>query len=347
MSDIYAVLFLAEIILNNCLLIPIAVFSSFVLTELIRQYTINNELIDIPNERSSHSMPTPRGGGLSLVIIFLFGISFVDSISKDILFALLGSGFIVAGIGFLDDHGHVPAKWRLLVHFMASFWVLYWLGSITEFHFFNITITSSFISGGLAAFLLVWLLNLFNFMDGIDGIAATEAIFVSLAGAFFSWSYGLESIMFIGLILAASIIGFLFLNWPPAKIFMGDVGSGFLGLMIGVIAYASILEGVSVWIWIILLALFLTDSGITLLRRILKRDKWYEAHCSHAYQHAARKWGHKTTTISVLLINLFFLFPMALMVQLYPAFSFWITLFTFLPLIYIALKFKAGLNDNI
>jgi len=142
-------------------------------------------------------------------------------------------------------------------------------------------------------------------------------------------------------------MGFLILNWSPAKIFMGDAGSGFLGLMLGVIAYANIIEGGLVWIWTILLGVFLVDSGVTLLRRILNGERLYEAHCSHAYQHAAREWGHKRVTISVIIINLFWLFPLATLAYLKPNFGFMLTLLTFMPLIIVALKFKAGINKAI
>ena len=330
--------------MNYWLTISFIIFTSFVLTELIRRYTLNKNLIDIPNERSSHTIPTPRGGGLSIVIIFLISISFFTPLSEDIFFALVGSGVLISAIGFWDDHNHIPAKWRLLVHFAASFWVLYWLGGITEFQILDYSIKPGFIGLIFVAFLLVWLLNLFNFMDGIDGIAATEAIFVSSAGAYFSWMYGLESMALVALILAASTMGFLFLNWSPAKIFMGDVGSSFLGLILGIIAYVNILDGVSVWIWFILLGVFLADSCITLLRRILNGERWYEAHCSHAYQHAARKWGHKKVTISVIVINLLWLFPLAYFVYLKPDIGVWITLLAFTPLIIVALKLNAGIT---
>ena len=290
--------------MNNSLFFSFVVAAYFFLIELIRRYTLKKNLIDTPNERSSHSVSTPRGGGPSIIVIFLISISFVDSLPTDIFMVLIGSGSVIAIIGFWDDHDHVPAKWRLLSHFAASFWALYYFGGIPEFQFLDFSLDSGWFGIGVVAFVLVWLLNLFNFMDGIDGIAASEAIFVSSAGAFFCWLMGTDTISIILLILAASTAGVLALNWPPAKIFMGDVGSNFLGLIIGVIAYASILEGASVWIWLILLAVFLVDSGVTLLRRILNGEKWHEAHCSHAYQHAAKKWGHKKVTISVILINI-------------------------------------------
>lgn len=332
--------------MNNILLFFIVIFTSLLLTEFIRRYSLKKNFLDTPNERSSHSIATPRGGGLSIVLIFLAIIGFSDFLPDDIVWALLGAGALVATVGFWDDQAHIAAKWRLLSHFIAAFWVLYWLGGIPEFHIFNYSINASWFGLALTSFLLVWLLNLFNFMDGIDGIAASEAIFVSSAGAYFFWLYGFEGLSITSVILTASTMGFLILNWPPAKIFMGDVGSGFLGLMIGVIAYASILEGNSVLIWLILLAVFLVDSGITLIRRILNGDKWYEAHCSHAYQHAARKWGHKKITISVILINLFWLFPLSYIAYLKPGISLLMTLIAYGPLIIIALKFNAGIADN-
>ena len=332
--------------MNDFICFFIIIVISLLLTELIRRYSLKKKLIDTPNDRSSHTSPTPRGGGLSIVIIFLISIFLIDTLSENILFALSGSGLIIAAIGFLDDHGHIPAKWRLLSHFMAAVWVLLWLGEIPEFHYLGFNIELGLLGMLIVLFSLVWLLNLFNFMDGIDGIAASEAIFVSCSGAYFCWLSGIENLSSILLLLAAAAVGFLILNWPPAKIFMGDVGSAFLGMIIGIVAYASILQGLTVWIWLILLAVFLVDSGITLLRRILNGDKWYEAHCSHAYQHAAKRWGHRRVTLSVISINLFWLFPMAYITYInsnsYLAFM--LTLLTFLPLILVAYKLKAGIN---
>lgn len=184
------------------------IISSFLLTELIRRYALKNNYLDIPNERSSHTVPTPRGGGLSIVIIFLIAVVFTDLLPIDTVWALIGSGVLVAGIGFWDDHGHIAAKWRLLAHILAAFWALYWLGKISEFQFLGYSINAGWIGIGLAAFLLVWLLNLFNFMDGIDGIAASEAIIVSCGGALLSWLNGLEGLTFISLVLAAATTGF-------------------------------------------------------------------------------------------------------------------------------------------
>ena len=319
---------------------------SFLLTELIRRYTIKNNLLDIPNERSSHSIAKPRGGGLSIVVIFFVVIGLYNSLPTNTIIALIGAGCLVASIGYWDDNGHIAARWRLFTHFIAAFWALFWIGDIPEFQILGLNINAGWIGIIIVAFVLVWLLNLFNFMDGIDGIAAAETIFVSCGGAYFLWGNGIESLGFISLILAAATMGFMILNWPPAKIFMGDVGSGFLGLMLGIIAYASVLQGISVWLWVILLAVFLVDTGVTLVRRIINGDKWYEAHCSHAYQYAARRWGHKKVTISVIIINLIWLFPLAVISYLNPSFGFWLMLLSFLPLIFVALKLNAGITTK-
>ena len=333
--------------MNAWLIILIVFFSSFVLTNLIRRYTLKKNLIDLPNDRSLHTIPTPRGGGLSIVVTFFVAISFVNSLSQDIYIALVGSGVLIAVIGFWDDHGHIAARWRLLSHFVAAAWVIFWLGEVPEFQLFGFSIDAGWIGMVIVAFFLVWLLNLFNFMDGIDGIAASETIFVSCSGAYFSWVNGFESLSFLSFLLAVSTTGFLILNWFPAKIFMGDVGSSFLGLMLGVIAYVYIIEGGLIWIWLILLAIFLVDSGVTLIRRVLNGERWYEAHCSHAYQNAARKWVHKKVTVSVIIINLFWLLPLAVISQLMPDLGLWIMLLAFTPLIVVALKFKAGITDTI
>lgn len=336
--------------MTDVYIFPLITLLSWLLTELIRRYTFKNNFIDIPNERSSHTVPTPRGGGISIVLIFLISISFIDVLDDQLVWALLGSGILVAGIGFWDDKGHVPAKWRLLAHFAAAIWVMFFLGSLPEFQILGFNIQPGWIGAGIVAFLLVWMLNLFNFMDGIDGLAASETIFVTCAGAFFSWLNGLEGLITAFLVLAASTTGFLILNWPPAKIFMGDVGSGFLGLIIASLVYASILKGGSIWLWLILLAVFIVDSGITLFRRIINGERWHEAHCSHAYQHASKIWGHQRVTVVTAVINLFWLFPLAYVVYLMPDINkdivVFLTITAYVPLVMLALKFKAGLAAN-
>ena len=166
----------------------IALILAAVLTGLLRRYALANSLIDIPNIRSSHNIPTPRGGGLSIVIVFLLGLPVLSGmgvLAPDAMWAIFGAGAWVALVGFLDDHGHIPARWRLLAHFIGAAWGLYWLGGlpplVLSFPGSSLgvhTIDLGWLGQILGMFYLVWLLNLYNFMDGIDGLASIEAITV-------------------------------------------------------------------------------------------------------------------------------------------------------------------------
>jgi len=134
-------------------------FISLFLTELLRRYSLKANILDIPGERNLHSIATPRGGGLSIVVIFLIVVGFNDLLAKNIVFALMGSGILVAAVGYWDGQGHIAAKWRLLSHFIAAFWVLFYLGRMPEFQLLGFSIDAGWIGIVVVAFLLVWLCN--------------------------------------------------------------------------------------------------------------------------------------------------------------------------------------------
>ncbi len=321
-------------------------------TGLIRKYALSRSLIDIPNARSSHTTPTPRGGGLAIVLTFFAGLLYLyasRAITFEITIALFGGGSLVAAVGFFDDHQHVPARWRILIHFMAAAWTLYWIGGFPTLNLVGINLNLSIFGYAFGAVFLVWLLNLYNFMDGIDGIAGSEALFAALAAGLlelFLGNAGNELLMLA--ILASACLGFLIWNWPPANIFMGDVGSGFLGFVLGGLALISEHSGgLSIWTWLILLAVFWVDATFTLFRRVLRRDRWYQAHCSHAYQHASRLYrSHVKVTGSVLLINIFWLLPWAAMTLVWPGAAVLICVLAVLPLFILAYRLNAGIVDN-
>lgn len=203
---------------------------SWGLTFVLRRYALAKSLMDIPNERSSHVVPTPRGGGVAIVMSFVLALpALYDSglLEFNLFCGLLGSCLLVALIGFADDHGHIAARWRLLGHFLAAIWALYWMGGMAPVSIFGVGIQLGWAGSVLAAIYLVWMLNLYNFMDGIDGIASVQAIFVCLAGCVISLMAGNQSVLFVSLFLASAVAGFLLWNFPPARIFMGDAGSGF------------------------------------------------------------------------------------------------------------------------
>jgi len=332
-------------------LIIIVAFSSWILTGILRRYALTSSLLDIPNKRSSHSAPTPRGGGLAIVVSFLVALLIlvsIDLLDQLLMVCLLGAGVLVALIGFIDDHRHIAARWRLLVHFSAAGWILYISGGLPPLPVLGLTLDLAWLGYLLAALYLVWLLNLYNFMDGIDGIAGIEAITVCFGGIVLYWLIGSTSVMYIvPALLLAAVAGFLFWNFPRAKIFMGDVGSGFLGITLGALSIqAAWIMPELFWSWLILLGVFLVDATVTLVRRILRKEKFYEAHCSHAYQHAARQLNsHIRVSLSVGLINLIWLLPIAVLVALKHLDGAMGLLIAYIPLIFLAIYFKAGVSE--
>jgi Fuc2NAc and GlcNAc transferase len=283
-----------------------------------RRYALAHSLIDIPNERRSHEIPTPRGGGVSIVLTFLLGLivlKFAGFLSAFLFWALFGSGALTALVGWGDDCYDLPARLRLPGHFIGAIWALAWLGGLPGLPVFGVAINLGIVGHILAAIYLVWLLNLYNFMDGINGIAGVEAITVCAGGIVLFVISGAqaEGMWMLPALLAASSAGFLIWNFPKARIFMGDAASGFLGLVLGVISIrAGWIAPELFWGWVILLGAFIVDATVTLLRRALRGEKVYEAHRSHAYQHAAQKYGsHTPVTLAYGAINLFWLLPVA------------------------------------
>lgn len=317
------------------------------LTGLVRRYALRR-LLDVPNARSSHSQPTPRGGGLAILITLGVGLTqFTDQSwgPHSLKGALLG-GLPLAVIGFLDDHFGVPARWRFLVQILSAIWVFWALGGTLPPDFMP-----RWLLMALGVPLLVWLVNLYNFMDGIDGIAGSQALFVFCTAAFLMMT-GKENALdafegSVALMAGASTLGFLIWNWPPAKIFMGDVGSGPLGFLIGVLALFSSAEGVlALPVWLILNGVFLVDASLTLLIRLARGDRWYEAHRAHAYQHASRIFqSHLSVTRAVSLINVSWLLPLAWCSMNDPRGGWLYLPLAWLPLGLLALRYRAGHPD--
>lgn len=321
--------------------------ASLLFTGILRRYALSRSLIDIPNARSSHSVPTPRGGGVAIVISFLIAVVFLGAnnwINLPFTFVLFGSGIGIALLGFLDDHGHIAARWRLLGHFFAAIWALYWLGGMPPLVVFNMNINLGMLGHILAIFYLIWMLNLYNFMDGIDGIASVEAVCVCFGACLLYWLAGFNSLIMVPFTLAMSVMGFLYWNFPPARIFMGDAGSGFLGVVLGVLSLqAAWFAPKLLWVWLILLGVFIVDATVTLIRRLLRGDKVYEAHRSHAYQFASRHYGrHLPVTLAVMAINLFWLLPLAASVVLWDVDGAVALIVAYAPLVLLAVRFHAG-----
>lgn len=329
------------------MLLPVVAGLSFALTGGLRRYALSRSLMDMPNGRSSHSVPTPRGGGVAIVVSFLLALPLLAAgggAGWASTWAILGAGSGVAALGFLDDHGHIAARWRLLGHFASAIWALCWLGGLPPLDLFGVVLDLGWLGHLLALLYLVWMLNLYNFMDGIDGIASVEAISVCAGGALLYALLGEWQAAAVPLLLAAAVAGFLVWNFPLARIFMGDAGSGFLGLTLGVLSLqAAWVAPQLLWSWAILLGVFVVDATFTLLRRLLRGERVYEAHRSHAYQYASRHFGqHWPVTVGVLAINLGWLLPIALWIGWGGLDGGWGLLLAYAPLLALAVKFEAG-----
>ena len=308
-------------LLGPLIFLPVLSLVSYLLVGLWISYASKNNFLDVPNMRSSHSVPTPIGGGIPVYFLFtaslicLFCLSHIDF---NYFIALLVGGFLVGCIGFLDDSLKLSPWLRLLIHFSASIFSLSVLNGLDSISLYSYVIEPPLFRNILAVFFLVWMINLYNFMDGINGIASIQTITVMFSGSlllfmtdapFYSW--------YVPLFLGFSTLGFLFWNFPISKIFLGDIGSGFLGFTIGVMVIQSSWINPDIfWAWLILLGVFITDSTLTLIYRILCGKKFYRAHRDHLYQALSIHFSsQELISKTVGIINVFWLLPVAYLVS--------------------------------
>ena len=256
---------------------------------LARNYARRCALLDQPGERRSHAVPTPRGGGAAIAVALLLATGWLawGMPGQRPLLAGFGIGLaMVSLVGWLDDHRPLSPWSRLAVHVAAA--SVFALGTWVQGGDLRVAV--------LAFMATVVMVNVWNFMDGIDGLAASQAILVALVPAMLAGGAGLA----LGLALAASTLGFLPWNFPRARLFLGDSGSGAIGFAIGALVAIVAAAGGAVALALALfpLSAFLIDAGLTLARRILRRERWWQPHVTHAFQHAARRHGHPRVTVA-------------------------------------------------
>ncbi|MCE5344865.1 MAG: glycosyltransferase family 4 protein [Bacteroidales bacterium] len=288
--------------MKTTLLIISLGFCSFLLTYIIRYFAFRKKIVSIPNERSLHVVPTPLGGGLAIVITWYIGISilfFSGLIEKGLYFALL-SGVLLTIVSFIDDLVGLKPFIRLCFHFATAISAFIFLGGLRQIITPGIDLNYIFLIYPLAVVGMVWFINLFNFMDGVDGFASLEAVTICLIMYFLSGSI-------INILLVACISGFIFWNWPKAKIFMGDVGSTQLGFILVVLGiYFHNNYQFSILNWIMLSSPFWFDATFTLFRRWRNGEKLSEAHRKHAYQRIVQAgFSHLQVDLCLIIINVF------------------------------------------
>lgn len=326
------------------ILLCVVFFSAWMLTGLIRHSARHMQLIDQPNARSSHTLPTPRGGGLSIVLCFSAVLIFClynDIFVTDFISGLLVSSAAIALVSFWDDRLGLGVTFRFIVQILCSLIFIFFIPGWPDIPFPGLYLQVGLFTAACYAIALVWLVNLYNFMDGIDGLAASEAVFVALAGAVFLFAEGQTHLGWLLVFFASACGGFLVFNWPPAKIFMGDVGSAYIGFVLGALAiYLASATGVNIWVWLILLSVFWIDASLTLVWRMATGQPWRQAHRLHAYQQLAIHWNsHARVTVAAWLVNLLWLLPLAFTAYQCPAYGSLFALIATCPLILIVCRF--------
>lgn len=335
--------------LVNLAILVVAALAAYAATALIRRNAVRLGVVQSPNARSSHTIPTPSGGGVGIVLGGSIATAAAALTQPWPNVLLLVTALLVAAVGFYDDRRPLPARMRLgaqvvLVGIAIGFGVpIDTLQQQAGIPLPGIVVAL------LALIAIVYWVNLFNFMDGIDGIAGSQAIFMccaaALLGALHAQAMTSDTAFWILLGVSAATLGFLLQNWPPAKIFMGDAGSTYLGFVIAILALLTIASG---WLtlpqWVILAAAFVSDATVTLFRRLLLGEKVFEAHRRHAYQVLSRRWSsHRRVTLTFIGVNVVWLLPLAYAAQGWG----WIAVvIAYLPLVGLALYVGAGAPER-
>lgn len=306
-----------DVLIDGALLMLVVSLSTLLMTGLLVVIAPKIGLVDRPNARSSHVVPTPRAGGAGIVLAIVVCAIWWVPITADERLAMVPAAIVLAVLGLVDDFRGLSPWLRLSVHFVCAGWAVYLIGDLPPLGLAWLDATE-WIRSLVLVFALVWFLNAFNFMDGIDGIAASQGVFVAVAASVCSLVLVMDpGVTQLSAAVAGACLGFLLLNWSPAKIFMGDVGSGTLGFLLGILGLIAWRRGVvSPWAFATLVTAFIADASVTLVRRMLAGDQWHVAHRTHAYQHLARRLSsHSTATLLFLCWNLFLLGPIAVAIQ--------------------------------
>jgi UDP-N-acetylmuramyl pentapeptide phosphotransferase/UDP-N-acetylglucosamine-1-phosphate transferase len=307
--------------MNNLILFALVLISSYCLTYFMMKLAISRSILDLPNDRSSHSVPVPRIGGVAIVLVWFSSLVYFylnHIIENKIFFALL-AGIPLTLTGFLDDIIHLKPSMRFLVQALCGAVALFFVGGLQIISFFTYPFTSFYILNIIALVAIIWSINLFNFLDGIDGYISMEAIYTGIAIFALTGDH-------LGLLLVFSTLGFLIWNWQPAKIFMGDAGSTLLGFSIAVlIIYYQNTNMISIPVWLIITSVFWFDATVTLFRRIRNREHLSQAHRKHAYQRIVQSgFSHSKTVLWSMGLNVL-LFGLAWLAVRYEYFD-WIIL---------------------
>jgi UDP-N-acetylmuramyl pentapeptide phosphotransferase/UDP-N-acetylglucosamine-1-phosphate transferase len=286
--------------------IAIASVAALVISAVLTQRFCNPasrlHVLDHPNERSLHSRPTPRSGGVAMffALCTAVGLWGIAAGLPVVLYGLCGGASLVAAVSFLDDSKGLPVSVRLPGHLVAA--ALLVLGGLSLPALLLpgiVWLWPEWFGAIISLLFLVWMINLYNFMDGMDGFAAGMAVIGFGTFALLGFLAGNPDFVALNLMIVAAVAGFLWFNFPPARIFMGDTGSSLLGLLAGGLSIYGAREGVfPFWVALLVFSPFMVDATVTLLRRLSRGERVWQAHKSHYYQRLVQSgWSHKKTVL--------------------------------------------------
>ena len=297
----------------------VALLVTLLVTPVLARWLISRRIMDLPGERRSHQQPTPRGGGLAMLLGLVLALLSAPGEFLALL-PLLVYAFVLGALGWLEDRHELPVRLRLAVMTTCAMGLVLHFGPVTQIEAFGIVLPWAWLWTLLAVVAVVWLINLHNFMDGSDGLAAMQGAWSAGVLGWLLYQGGAVAAGLAGIALAGACLGFLAWNRPPARLFMGDVGSLMIGGLIGLLAYAGAAEGiVSIWVSLIVCSLFVVDATATLARRVSGGGQWYTPHREHAYQRLIQAgWSHARVLVLYAVVNLALVLPLVLLVYRYP-----------------------------
>lgn len=298
--------------------------------------------LDHPGDRSSHTRATPSGGGVGIILALALSVvvAAAGGVSWSVSYGwLLALALVLMLVGLADDRFNLPARVRLGIYGLCSAALLWGLGPAAVAHAY----LPAWVMLPVVFLGLLWLLNLYNFMDGIDGLASLQCLLAAGSAALLAFVGGDPVFALFCALLAGCQLGFLVWNWPPARLFMGDAGSIPLGFLLGGLAlYGASSGALPLGCWLVLLAGFITDASCTLLIRWRRGARLMEAHSEHAYQRLGRYWGsHRAVDFALIALNAAWLFPLAWTIWLWPEFQLLLVILAYLPLLLGMAKLRA------
>ena len=300
--------------MSRAILVIGITFLAFILTGLAAWYAHRSGMVDRPGERHSHAVVTPRGGGIGIILALFIASTYLISSGDEVWSKCILPGLLVlALLGWQDDHASLSVRLRFVIQLVVSIYLV------------ACAINNGWMEGVgsilLAVVFLVWMTNLYNFMDGSNGMAGLQGVFGGAVLFSLFDSAGQHNLALASACVAASCAGFLPWNLGNARVFMGDVGSISLGFVFGALLVIGVGNQVfSLPVALMVMLVFVTDSTLTLIRRILKREQWYNAHKQHLYQRLiARGWTHGRVALLYQAVNLALVVPGIVVAVNYPA----------------------------